>query len=108
MDYELKAKDIDYIWQVVHHAASSAGGYHNLFATPLEFDENDNRIHFKWPVWMRAIKAYIVTAYGNECLDKLLLSILAEIYNPEKYQQYLDRQQTIELMDENKAVYMWQ
>jgi hypothetical protein len=94
MSIQLTEKDKDMIWQIVHHAAETMGGYHHLFASPLEFSEDDNRIQFNWPVWMRAIKAYIVSQYGTKALDLLLLDILAEVYNPEKYRCYLEQKLT--------------
>ncbi len=92
MDIKLTSQDKDYIWKIVHHAAESVGGYHQLFASPLEFSEGDNRIQFNWPVWMRAIKVYVISQYGEKALDTLLLDILSEVYNPEKYHQYLNRE----------------
>ncbi|WP_144391678.1 hypothetical protein [Pleionea sediminis] len=101
MDYTLTKNDKDYIWQVVHHAAESNGGYHHLFSTPLEFSENSDRVQFNWPMWMRAIKAYIQSRYGEEAAKMLLLDILAEVYDPQKYQAYLEREQTKNVIDSN-------
>jgi hypothetical protein len=91
MSIQLTDKDRDMIWQIVDHAAESMGGFHHLFASPLEFSEDDNRIQFNWPVWMRAIKAYIISQYGEKSLDLLLLDILAEVYDPQKYQRFLEQ-----------------
>ncbi len=91
MDVKLTEEDKNTIWQIVHHAAEGMGGYHQLFASPLEFSEDDNRVHFNWPIWMRAIKAYVINQYGEKALEFLLLDILAEIYNPENYRRYLNR-----------------
>jgi len=96
MDVELTAKDLDYIWQVVHHAVDNLGGYHQLFASPLEVSESSDRVVFNWPVWMRAIKAYMTSQYGEKTAEKLLLPILSEVYNPQKYQEYLDRKSALE------------
>ncbi len=91
MDVQLTQNDKNTIWQIVHHAAEGMGGYHQLFASPLEFSEDKNRVQFNWPIWMRAIKAYVISQYGEKALENLLLDILAEIYNPENYRRYLNR-----------------
>ncbi|NVJ52002.1 MAG: hypothetical protein HWE13_04370 [Gammaproteobacteria bacterium] len=91
MDIELSQQDLDYIWQVVDHAAQNLGGYHQLFASPLELTDSDDRVVFNWPVWMRAIKAYIHSQYGEKASEQLLLPILTEVYNPQKYQDYQQR-----------------
>ncbi|MCO7226798.1 hypothetical protein [Pleionea sp. CnH1-48] len=90
MEQQLTQKDRDYIWQIVHHAAQSVGGYDHLFSSPLNFSEDNNRIHFDWPVWMRAIKAYITSQYGEDSVDSRLIEILAEVYDPGKYRNYLE------------------
>lgn len=94
MDYRLTGGDKHYIWQVVKHAADQAGGYHQLFSMPLNFAESNNKIEFNWPVWMRAIKVYISSRYGDDALKHLLLEILAEVYNPENYRQHIDKTTT--------------
>ncbi len=101
MDYTLTNDDKDYIWQVVHHAAESSGGYHQLFATPLEFSESSNRVQFNWPVWMRAIKAYITSRYGEDAAKKMLLDILSEVYDPQKYRRYIERQKARKFIAEH-------
>ena len=91
MEYRLTDGDKHYIWQVVRHAAEQSGGYHQLFSMPLDFAEADNKIEFNWPVWIRAIKVYISSRYGDEALKHLLLEILAEVYNPESYRQHIEK-----------------
>ncbi len=89
MSLELTQQDKDTIWQIVDHAVNKVDGYHQLFSTPLEFSEDNNRVTFNWPTWMRAIKVYLVSQYGVEKTELLTYQVLSEVYNPEKYRQYV-------------------
>ncbi len=90
MDANLTQDDIRYIWQVLHQSAKSVGGYEKLISAPLEFFEDNNRVQFKWPVWMRDIKSYLSDKYQEDTLDTMLIDVFAEIYNPQNYETYLN------------------
>ena len=106
MELHLSEQDKSYIWQVVHHAAESMGGYEQLFASPLEFNESGDRVKFNWPVWMRAIKAYIISRYGESGCEKLLLTVLSEVYNPENYRAYLAKREDVVIKEAANRMFM--
>ncbi len=94
MSNELTAKDKSFIWRVVDHAVEKAGSHTKLFSDRLEFFEESGRIRFRWPVWMGAIKGYLIFQYGEKKTETMLHSILREIMSEANYLAYLRNSQT--------------
>lgn len=93
MNLPLTEQDKNYIWRVVEHAVEKAGSHSKLFAHRLEFVEECGRVRFNWPVWMHAIKGYLIYQYGEKQTEIMLLDILKEVINKTNYETYLARLQ---------------
>jgi len=90
---QLTHEDKNYIWRVVDHAVDKAGSHSQLFANRLEFFEESGRIRFNWPVWMHAVKGYLIYQYGEKKAELLLVGILREIMSESNYDAYLRQSQ---------------
>jgi len=86
---QLTPQDKNYIWRVVDHAVEKAGSHCKLFANRLEFFEECGRIRFHWPVWMHAVKGYLIYQYGEKKANLILVSILREVMSESNYEAYL-------------------
>ena len=93
MTSQLTHEDKNYIWRVVDHAVDKAGSHSQLFANRLEFFEESGRIRFNWPVWMHAVKGYLIYQYGEKKAELLLVGILREIMSESNYDAYLRQSQ---------------
>ena len=89
MTSNLTQEDKTYIWRVVDHAVEKSGSHSKLFANRLEFVEESGRIRFNWPVWMHAIKGYLIYQHGQKKADMMLVGILQEVMFEPNYKAYL-------------------
>lgn len=89
MSIQLTRQDKSYIWRVVDHAVEKSGSHSKLFANRLEFFEESGRIRFIWPVWMDAVKGYLLYQYGKQKADLMLVGILREVMCESNYEAYL-------------------
>ncbi|MGX5173131.1 hypothetical protein ACUR5C_03780 [Aliikangiella sp. IMCC44653] len=99
----MTSKDRDFIWRVVDHAVEKAGSHANLFSNRLDFFEESGRIKFRWPVWMHAIKGYLIFQYGEKKAEALLLTILREVMSEANYHAYLRKIERLEKDSNQKA-----
>ncbi len=93
MNSQLTQEDKSYIWRVVDHAVDKAGSHAKLFSHRLEFVEESGRIRFNWPVWMHAVKGYLIYQYGEKQAEKMLFDILQEVISKSNYDAYLQGHQ---------------
>lgn len=82
---QLTNSDQDFIWQVVLRAADRRGGHAELFSTPLEFEDDGQRIRFHWPDWMQEIRSFICAKYGEKDAQGLLLEIFTEVMSKDQF-----------------------
>ncbi|MET1257286.1 hypothetical protein [Aliikangiella maris] len=96
MTQELTQQDKEFIWKIVDLAVERAGSHTQLFANRLDFFDESGRIRFRWPVWMDAIKGYLIAQYGEKKADACLLSILREVMSEPNYHAYLRKQNQVD------------
>ena len=80
--------DQEFVWNVVLRAAAKRGGHAELFSTPLEFEDDGQRIRFHWPDWMQEIRTYVTAKYGEKDAQGLLLDIFTEVMSKDKFEAH--------------------